>query len=250
MYQRKYILLGLMAFIFTCLLISGSIAVSDMHGQSIGGASQDDQTMSSGKNIDSNPFIDAGCFVDGYNLDCSNLGFDQRFGCIRISNASDALGNLSPKLPMVECLVRSEDYNLNSSEGIVREGCMMPMYRRFIAMQDEEFKLIRTKEEFLSMFAPVENKEEALSFAVALTSSFPKYDASAPEGYFPIASPIKPTYVEETDGGFKVHLFDYDVCGCGSHPYYAIDYSVTKDGNVTELSRQKVYDSNSNICVD
>jgi hypothetical protein len=178
------------------------------------------------------------------------LGLDQQFGCIWISNASAALGNLSPALSLVECLVRSEDYNFNSSEGIIREGCMMQMYRRFIAMQDGEYRLISTKEEFQSLFAPVETKEEALSFAVALTSSFPKYDASVPEGYFPVASLIEPTYMEETDGGFKVHLFDYEVCGCGSHPYYAIDYSVTKDGNVTELSRQKVYDSNSIICMD
>jgi hypothetical protein len=250
MFRRKYILLGLMALIFTFLLISGSIALSNMPDQSIGGTSQDDQTISTGINIDFNSFIDAGCFVDGYNLDCSNLGLDQRFGCIWISNASAALGNLSPTLSLVECHIRSEDYDFNSSEGIVREGCMMPMYRRFIAMQDEEFKLISTKEEFKSLFAPVETKEEALSFAVALTSSFPKYDVSAPEGYFPVASPIKPTYVEETDGGFKVHLFDYDVCGCGTHPYYAIDYSVTRAGNVTELSRQKVYDSNMTICFD
>jgi hypothetical protein len=250
MFQRKCIQFGLMALIFSCMLISGSIAVSDMPGQSIGPISQDYQTMSSGKSSDPNAFIDAGCFVDGYNLDCSNLGLDQQFGCVWIANASAALGNLSPRLPMVECPVRSEDYNFNSSEGIVREGCIMPMYRRFIVMQDGEIKQIRTKEEFQSVFAPVETKEEALSFAVALTSSLPKYDASAPEGYFPVASPIEPTYVEETDGVFKVHLFDYEVCGCGSHPYYAIDYSVTRDGNVTKLSRQKVYDSNSNICID
>jgi hypothetical protein len=250
MYQRKCIQFGLMALIFFFMLISGSIAVPDMPDQTIGGNSQNYQTISSNKGFDSNAFIEAGCFVDGYNLDCSNLGLNQQFGCIWISNASAALENLSPKLPMVECLVRSEDYNFNSSEGIVREGCMMPMYRRFIAMQDGEIKQIRTKQEFQSVFAPVETKEEALSFAVALTSSFPKYDASTPEGYFPVASSIEPTYIEETDGGFKVHLFDYEVCGCGSHPYYAIDYSVTRDGNVTELSRQKVYDSNSNICID
>jgi hypothetical protein len=125
------------------------------------------------------------------------------------------------------------------------------MYRRFIAMQNGEFKQIRTKEEFLSVvFAPVETKEEALSFAVALTGSFPKYDASVSEGYFPVASPIISTYMEETNGSFKIHLFDYDICGCGSHPYYAVDYYATRAGNVTELSRQKVYDSNSIICVD
>jgi hypothetical protein len=250
MFQRKCILPGLIALIFSCAMISGSIALSDLPDQSIGGNSQNYQTVSSNKSIDSNAFIDAGCFVDGYNLDCSNLGLDQQFGCIWISSAPAALGNLSPMLSLVECLVRSEDNSFNSSEGIVSEGCMMPMYRRFIAMQDGEIKPIRTKQEFQSMFAPVETKDEALSFAIALTSSSPKYDASAPEGYFPVASPIEPTYVEEDDGGFRVHLFDYEVCGCGSHPYYAIDYYVTRAGNVTELSRQKVYDSNSTICMD
>jgi len=250
MFQRKCIQLGLATFIFTSLLISGSAAFSDMPDQSADGTSQDYQTMSLGKSINFNAFIDAGCFSDCYNLDCSDFGLDQQFGCIWISNASSALNNLSPTLPMVECLVRSEDYDFNSSEGIVREGCLIPMYRRFIAMQNGEFKQIRTKEEFLSVFAPVETKEEALSFAVALTGSFPKYDASVSEGYFPVASPIISTYMEETNGGFKIHLFDYDICGCGSHPYYAVDYYVTRAGNVTELSRQKVYDSNSIICVD
>ncbi len=32
--------------------------------------------------------------------------------------------------------------------------------------------------------------------------------------------------------------------------YYAVEYLVTKTGNVTELSRGKVYDSISQICVD
>jgi len=147
--------------------------------------------------------------------------FDQRFGCMQISNASNALDNLSPKLPVVECLFLSEDYHYEV--GIVREGCMMPAYRRYIAKQGEEFKLISSKEEFLSVFAPVETKEEALAFAVALTGSLPRYDTSVPEGYFPVTSSIEPTYAEESEGGYKVHLFDSEFCGCGSHPYYAIE---------------------------
>jgi hypothetical protein len=78
----------------------------------------------------------------------------------------------------------------------------------------------------------------------------PRYDTSVPEGYFSVSSSIEPTYAEESEEGFKVHLFDSEICGCGSHPYYAIEYLVTKDGNVTELSREKVYDSTSQICVD
>ncbi len=126
----------------------------------------------------------------------------------------------------------------------------MPLLRRYIAEQGEESRLIASKEEFRSLFAPVETKEEALAFAVALTSSLPRYDTSVPEGYFPVTSSVKPTYAIETEEGYLVHLFDSELCGCGSHPYYAIEYLVTRDGNVTELFREKVFDSTMQICID
>ena len=251
MFPRRYLQVGFVALIFACMLISGSIAQPDQPDPAMGETRQDHASLQPSASIDSNASIDAGCFSDGYGLNCSSLGFDPRFGCMQISNASSALDNLSPKLPVVECFILSGDYN--SEAGIVREGCMMPVFRRYIALQGEEFELIRSKEEFLSVFSPVETKEEALAFAVALTSSLPRYDTSVPEGYFPVTSStssIRPTCVEETEEGFKVHLFDSEICGCGSHPYYAVEYLVTKEGNVTELLREKVYDSNYNICVD
>jgi hypothetical protein len=58
MFQSKCIQLGLAAFIFTSLLISGSAAFSDMPDQSADGTSQDYQTMSLGKSINFNAFID------------------------------------------------------------------------------------------------------------------------------------------------------------------------------------------------
>ena len=169
-------------------------------------------------------------------------------GCSQIFNISEALGGLSPKLPMAECLAPIEDENLE--EGIVREGCLLPVYRRYIVKQDGEFKLIRTKAEFRSLYAPVQTPQEALSFAVALTDSFPRYDTSPPEDYFPVVASIEPSHAEEKDGAFSVHLFNRPICGCGSHPYYAVDYLVSKEGEVTELSRQMVYDSSFAICFD
>jgi hypothetical protein len=167
---------------------------------------------------------------------------------MQIINASSALENLSPRLPMAECLYLSNDYN--SQEGILREGCMMPLFRKYIIKQGDEFKLIESIEDFRSIFAPVETKEEALAFAVALTSSLPRYDTSIPENYFLVSSSITPTYAKETEGGYQVHLFESELCGCGSHPYYAIDYLVSRDGNVTELSREEVFNSTMQICVD
>jgi hypothetical protein len=243
MFRRGCIPVGLIALVFAWMAASGSLPVHDVSNQSIRGTSQDYRAASG-----TNTFMDAGCSADSHGLNCSRLGFDQQFGCVRISNTSTALGNLSPKIPMVECLFRNR--NRDAKGGIVRVGCRFPVFRSYIITQGSEFGSIYTKEEFQSMFAPVETQEEALSFAVALTDSFPKYDTSAPLGYFPVASPIKPTYVEETDGKFKVNLFHRDSCGCGTHPYYAINYIVTRAGDVTELSRQKVYDSKRKICVD
>jgi hypothetical protein len=228
MCTQRFISIGLFALICACMLMPGS--------------------MASYIRNDSNAFIDAGCLAEDYSLNCDSLGLDERFSCMQIINASLALENLSPQLPIVECLYLSKDYN--SQEGILREGCMMPLLRKYIVKQGEEFQLIESSEDFRSIFAPVETKDEALAYAVALTSSLPRYDTSVPEGYFPVSSSIKPTYAKETEGSYLVHLFDKEICGCGSHPYFAIDYLVTKAGNVTELLREKVYDSTMQICVD
>jgi hypothetical protein len=45
-------------------------------------------------------------------------------------------------------------------------------------------------------------------------------------------------------------LFAHYEYGCGTHPYYEIDYLVTRAGEVTELSRKKAYDSSNYVCVD
>jgi hypothetical protein len=196
-------------------------------------------------------FIDAGCIAYGGELDCSSIGLDEQYGCMQITTVPKALENLTPLLPMVECLYQSQDYSApEGSEGILREGCMMPVYRRYIVRQGLQFVSIASTEKFRSMFAPVESEDEALAFAVALTGSFADYSPSAPDGYFAVAPSVGPTYAKETNEGYIVRLFDRQLCGCGSHPYYAVIYMVTRDGNVTETSREAVFDSSNNICVD
>jgi len=212
-----------------------------------------DASLSSG-------FLNSGCAIDGYRLNCSSLQLEERFGCYEIANASEALEGLDPQLPIVECYSRVIDGGDRSSErssdggsdqkGLVRVGCMLPAYRNYIVAIDGDFRLIESKEEFAALFAPVRSPDEAMAFAVALTDSFPLYDRVAPEGYFPVSPAATPSSAEEKDGAFAVHLFDQPICGCSTHPYYAVDYLVTKEGNVTELSRRMVYDSNNQICFD
>lgn len=96
----------------------------------------------------------------------------------------------------------------------------------------------------------------ATTDSVSNYGAFPEYNASRhnasiPAGYFPVAEKIEPTYVEdEMNGTYKVHLFGRATYGCGTHPWYAIDYLVTRDGDVIEIGRQEVFDSTMNLCVD
>jgi hypothetical protein len=200
----------------------------------------------------SSEFLNSGCKIEGTRLNCSSQGLEERFGCYEITNASEALAGLDPRLPIVEGYSFAADRTAEGTgqEGLVRTGCMLAGYRNYIVKMNGDFQLIQSKDEFATLFAPVRSTDEAIAFAVALTDSFPLYDMVPPEGYFPVSSAIAPSSAEVNDGSFVVHLFDRPICGCSSHPYFAVDYLVTDAGNVTELSRRKVFDSNAMICFD
>lgn len=191
-------------------------------------------------NASSNPFLDDDCSASGCEI-------ADNFDCWQVSNVSETMDGLSPKLPIFECIFKGKINNTRPS--IIRTGSYLPFYKSYIVKQGSDFRQISTKKEFGSLFAPVETPDEAIAFAVALTHSFPIYDTNPPESYYPVSSSIQSTNAEEIDGVFKVHLFDQVRCNCGTHPYYAVDYLVTRDGIVTELSRKKAYDSMWNDCV-
>ena len=204
---------------------------------------------------DASAFIEAGCLKNGdwgnRGLDCSSIGLEERFSCENIKIPDD-LGGLSPNVPIVECTFISKNWTGEEDEGIVREGCLRPEFRKYIIIEDGEYRLIGSKEEFVRSFAPVESPEEALGFAVALTTAYTDYDITIPNGARTFTSEIRTTYVEEGDGGFNVHLFDAQSCGCGNHPYYSIDYIVTFAGEVNQTSSEKVYENPLfiGLCVD
>ena len=200
---------------------------------------------------DASAFIRAGCIDTGNGrLDCSSIGLEDNFSCQEIMAQYD-LGGLSPKVPIVACNVLLKDDGMD--KGIVRQGCLYPMYRRYIIIDEGKYRPIEDKEGFIQYFAPVESPEEALAFAVALTNSRAAHNMTLPEGNMIYSvSSIRTTYVERIDAGFKVHLFYQQFCGCGNHPYFSIDYAVTRDGEVNEISSEKIYENPElfGLCVD
>ncbi len=203
--------------------------------------------------VDISPFIEAGCvkekyYSSYYYLNCSSIKLEEKYSCDRIWPTKH-LGGLTPRVPIVECTFWKK--NWTADEGILDKGCAAPIYNKYIVLSDGEFKLINNREEFKQFFAPVETPEEALSFAVALTGSYPVYDIEIPSHYVVYVPEIEETYVKETSDGFVVHLFHHTICGCGPHPVYAVDYLVTRTGEVKEISRQKIYeDPTDRICAD
>lgn len=198
-------------------------------------------------------FIEAGCVQQaGGVLGCSAIRLEERFSCLSIGEPPFDGNALKPGVQIVECEFGfwNEDGANGSQGGIIREGCMAPIYRRYIALDAEGFTEIVSKGDFVRLFAPVETPEEAMAFALALTDSYADYSPEPPEGYHPVAPSVRPSCVRKTGEGYVVHLFWRAKCGCGTHPYYEIDYLVAWNGDVSEISRSMVYDGVLQMCVD
>ncbi|MBD1938852.1 hypothetical protein H6F73_16280 [Microcoleus sp. FACHB-68] len=233
----------LMGLILGVILVSLSLLIPQLES-----TAKNDRSAT----VDISGFIQAGCVQEGENLNCSKIKLEEKFSCERIIPPSGALIGLSPALPIAECTFINRNTS-TTSEGISRKGCRLPLYNKYIVLTaDNEFKEIATKEAFQKFFAPVEKPEEALSFAVALTKSYPRSKITVPKEFRVFVPKIKDTSVKKIASGYQVNLFDYQVCGCGPHPHYAVDYTVTKTGEVTEISREKIYEDpkQDGLCVD
>ena len=241
--DKKWIGLPIIIVLFSALILAGCTKpeiITDPMSLNVTAAA-----------TDSSAFIEAGCIDPGNGrLNCSSIGLEEKFSCEEV-RVPDNLGGLSPKVPIVECNVLIKNQT-DDNAGIVREGCLWPLFRKYVIIEDGEYKIIGTKEEFIQFFAPVESPEEALAFAVALTNSYAVYNLTIPSNYNVFVSKIRTTYVEETDIGFKVHLFFSQSCGCGNHPYYSIDYLVNNSGEIKETSSEKIYENPefAGLCVD
>ena len=116
---------------------------------------------------------------------------------------------------------------------------MMHAYETLVLLRDGEFQLTGLIPELQAVFAPVESANEALSYALAATGLYARYgiethECTSVDCY--LADTIEDTHVDETEGGYVVHLFsDYEPpCGCGTHITCAVRVSVTREGQISQ----------------
>lgn len=168
-------------------------------------------------------------------------------GCLSISQPPAELGALSPPQSIAVCRARAE-----SGAGIYRAGCLLPTVVRYVIYRNGQFDVIDTPTELAAAYAPIESETEALSYALAVTGFQAQYDLSADAGYRFLTSKLEDTHVTAVDGGYKVHVYHYRLCGCGPHTYTAVDLLVTTGGEVQTLDQTPAYEdpADDGLCID
>ncbi|HVK70342.1 MAG TPA: hypothetical protein VM694_38075 [Polyangium sp.] len=195
------------------------------------------------------PFLDAGCVRSDDTLDCSASPTIQAFGCFgNTLRIDESLGGLAPRVAIAAC---NADAREGSAVGIVNLGCMLPQKRRYLlATGGGHFELIDTAAAFLDRFAPVTSQAEALGFAVALTTANPEYTIDINDGRDFLVDRIETTNVRKVRGGYRVRLFDMELCGCGMHPTSVVDTFVPNSGRLRIADREQVYRFTGFVCID
>jgi hypothetical protein len=172
-----------------------------------------------------------------------------------ISNVSDNLGGLTPRYPMA----LSYEYFYGPVYDFV--GCFKKFHTllghcyNYLIEKNDSIVEINSQEKFKEIFAPVESKEEALSFAYALCGCpfvTALYDFSflnnEGEEYEIYRKELRPTSVQEVSGGYEVVLFDtfWDyISSCSEVIIY-----VSRQGDVKVLKTERLYHNKNNYLIE
>ncbi len=207
-------------------------------------------------------FESAGCEgASGRELVCAAESPIAALGCDAIQKPSDLLGGLTPGRPLALCLVSpgrfDQDFGrsneiADSGEYIYREGGFIVTYYRYVVHDGQDYVLLATKTAVRDYFAPIESADEALSYALAVTSAGARYDLTFDSDLEYFVDEIEDTHVETVTDGYVVHLFRTPTFGCGPFETRALAYKVTADGEFNEESRVEVFKNpdDDNLCVD
>jgi hypothetical protein len=202
-------------------------------------------------------FEDVGCVpkADGvYN--CTNDSPLLALGCNQIEAPSNLLGGLDPSYPLAICygiepeadpLARPETRLLRGG------GFSMGYYLRYVILLNGEAQILQSEEGFLSVYAPIESPEEALSYVLAVKELDAYYGLQYNLDNRYEVDTIEDTHVtyDESDG-YQVHLYYYEFFDCGPHWTYEVVVSVTINGFIQELSRTPVFrdPTEDGTCID
>ncbi|HEY1958618.1 MAG TPA: hypothetical protein VGH28_23535 [Polyangiaceae bacterium] len=186
-------------------------------------------------------FLDAGCKAqpnDATLLDCKGAHVDGADPCTNMLHVLSV--SFGRRATVAECFIEGDRH-----PSVRRAGCMLPMSVRLIAATRAGFVVIDSPDALAKTFGPVTSPDEAIAFAVALTGS----EAIGPNDRG--AQKLGTTEAHAVGDDFHAKLFTTPRCGC-HHATVAIDYAVTRAGEVHEVDRKEVWSDPKleGLCID
>jgi hypothetical protein len=180
-------------------------------------------------------------------------------GCDEMQAASSLIGGLQPSYPIAVCQVRPGPDQTKEMQAEIEQGLyfyytggLFGSYIRYVIVQDGAFHLIKSEEEFRDIYAPLETPEEALSYVLAVENLSAYYGLEYTSGYKYEVNTVEDTYVTSEGEGYTLHLYSYQLAGCGPHWISAVDVHVTREGMIQEISRTPLFRDphQDELCVD
>lgn len=155
-----------------------------------------------------------------------------------LQEANDNLGGLKPSYE----IAYNENYcEFEQSKSLISYSRSLfdgPICRTYIIKKDDRVELIKTPEEFKKTFAPIESKQEALSYILALQPIlYPVYNFPLDKANTYNVDKINKTNVIETEKGYQVNLYS-DSCYFG---VTEITQTVKKDGTIENVGSKNIY---------
>ncbi|TRX46441.1 hypothetical protein FNH22_30800 [Fulvivirga sp. M361] len=174
----------------------------------------------------------------------------------RVLEAQHELGGLEPRYPIAQTYERPDNQIYDDILCLRKYRTLSNHCTNYIVQVDGEIVEVFSKEKFKQLFAPVDSKEEALSFAFALSDVFhPKviYDFAFlnAEGsdYEIYRKELSPTAVSEVSGGYEVVLFS-TYWGYTSRCTEVIIF-VSRKGDVKVLKKERLFhDKKFDLIID
>jgi len=199
--------------------------------------------------MDNSYFESLGCFNDLACLpeNLRNLEYPIDY----INKPSDMLAGLDPSLPLA--VANTNGFSAEDElPSVYVKSCMIQQYVRYLVLVNGEIHLIDSQDKLAALYAPIESENEALSFAVAATGLTAVYNLHESSNLKWYADTLEETYVTQTGEGYRVHLFDTFLCGCGPHVVRSVDLMVSKDGTLTFSEAIDAYSDPEmdGLCID
>jgi hypothetical protein len=198
--------------------------------------------------VDGRILIDTICSDEKYTYSCwpwKDPFLD--LNCRAIYPVDPLLGGLSPSYPIAHC---GRFFWFPGSDYLYRRGCLNYGGVSYIVQKDSHYRMISTDYQLRDTFVPIESTEEALAFALARTGYKAYFGQSYSQDYEYFVPTIEDTHIATDDEGYQMDLYDRSNCGCAQHVTVQVIIDVSRDGHVTEITREVVYRGRDWICYD